>query len=107
MVDADKRNAFMKLVVDQMNYPGYLQAFLSTLRHCAYLVVRDLYEMSAKDIPVMLIRGSEDASIPRAVQTELFKRIPQIKVREIIGAGHFPHHEKPIDVGSLLSEFYG
>jgi pimeloyl-ACP methyl ester carboxylesterase len=105
VIDVEKRNALMKLASVQMNYRGYLRAFLSTLRYCAYLDVSDRYEMSGKSIPVMLITGSEDPSIPPTVQEKLFQLIPQIEMREISGVGHFPHYERPVEVGSSISRF--
>lgn len=105
VIDVENRNAVMKLVSDQINYRGYLRAFLSTLRHCAYLDVSYQYQMSGKSIPVMLITGSEDPSIPPPVQAKFSQLIPHIEMKEIIGTGHFPHYEKPVEVGSLLSDF--
>jgi pimeloyl-ACP methyl ester carboxylesterase len=62
--------------------------------------------MSGKNIPVMLITGSEDPSIPPPVQKKLSQLIPQIEMREIIGVGHFPHFEKPVEVGLLCLSFW-
>lgn len=105
LIDEKRRRAFIELASEQMESAGYLRSFLSTLRNCAYLDVSDRYAKSGTNIPVMMIIGSEDPSIPSRVQDEISRLIPHIQVKTFDGVGHFPHFERPADVGSLVSQF--
>ncbi|HEY45460.1 MAG: hypothetical protein AMJ88_19145 [Anaerolineae bacterium SM23_ 63] len=102
----DLEETFLSLVTDQMQYRGYLRAFLSTMRSCGYEDVSEVYRKAGSDnLPVLLISGSEDPSIPSSVQGKLRELIPDLKHHEIVDTGHFPHYERPEEVTSRIIEF--
>ncbi|WP_182354469.1 alpha/beta fold hydrolase [Flaviflexus huanghaiensis] len=58
------------------------------------------------DVPLLLIRGEDDASCTADMMDDLAQRYPGTAGRETIrGAGHFTALEKPEELGRLLVEF--
>lgn len=103
----DLKGAFLSLVTDQMQYRGYLRAFLSTLRSCGYKDTSEVYRNAGMDdLPVLMISGSEDPSIPSSVKVKLRELIPNLEHHEIKNTGHFPHFERPGEVISRILEFF-
>ena len=97
---------YLSLVSEQMEYHGYFQAFLSTLRRCAYKDASSEYEsVGNHKLPVMIISGSEDRSIPATVSKRIRELIPNLKCHEIPGTGHLTHFEQPEEVNSLIIDF--
>ena len=97
---------YQGLLIEQMKYRGYLRAFHSTLRRCVYQDIFEELELIKKHkLPVMLITGKEDHSIPATVATRLIQLIPKIKHWEIEEAGYLPHFEKPDYVNLLIRNF--
>jgi pimeloyl-ACP methyl ester carboxylesterase len=97
---------YIHLICDQMQYRGYLRAFLSTLRYCAYRDSSSEYRAVGElGIPVQLITGMEDRSIPQSVSEKIIDLIPNLDVRRIEGAGHIPMLETPDTLRALLLEF--
>lgn len=102
----DLEEVFLSLVTDQMQYRGYLRAFLSTLRSCGYMDASEVYRNAGADyLPVLMISGSEDPSIPSSVRVRMRELIPNLEHYEIKDTGHFPHFEQPEEVISRLLEF--
>lgn len=102
----DLEGVFLSLVSDQMRYRGYLRAFLSTMRSCGKKDVSETYRKAGSDnLPVLLISGTEDPSIPSSVHTRLRELIPNLKHHEIEKSGHFPHYERREEVAARIIEF--
>jgi pimeloyl-ACP methyl ester carboxylesterase len=97
---------YIALVSEQMQHRGYLRAFLSTLRHCAYRDSTKEYQAVGElGISVLLISGSEDTTIPVSARNKIVSLIPDLEHREIKGAGHIPMLEAPEAVRTLLLDF--
>lgn len=58
------------------------------------------------DGPVLLERGSDDATCSRESFAELQERAPHARIAEIPGAGHFTADEKPTELAALLRGLY-
>jgi len=90
----------------QLQYKGFRQAILSTIR--AQPGMDSLAEYSvvgSQNLPALLIWGREDKSVSSADMQQLVKLIPGIDYHIIEEAGHIPQYERPEVVNPLLIEF--
>lgn len=102
----ERESDYVGLISEQMQYRGYLRAFLSTLRNCVCRdSSKDFQAIGVLDIPVSMISGSEDQTIPLSARDKIAQLIPNIVCREIEDAGHVPQIERPEALNSLLAEF--
>jgi pimeloyl-ACP methyl ester carboxylesterase len=91
----------------QMKYKGFRRALLSTIRNMI-LETDPLAEyegVGEKNIPVLLLWGREDQTIPLADIELVQKMIPSAEFHPIAEAGHIPQYERPEIVNPLLIEF--
>jgi len=91
---------------DQMRYVGFKRAILSTIRNM--VGVQPLAEYRAlgeSDLPVLLIWGQEDQTIPATDIDLLRAAIPRADFHPIAQAGHLAHYEQAGAVNPLLIEF--
>jgi pimeloyl-ACP methyl ester carboxylesterase len=73
----------------QMNYPGYGEALLSTLRHYPLATsAHDFAVAGATSRPVMVIWGEADKTVPFANAKELMKLMPHAKLYSYEKFGH-------------------
>lgn len=98
--------AFIDEYRPQMAFKGFKRALLSTMRAGFISDGVEFYEQVGKtDLPVLLVWGREDQTVPFRFSQEVVKAIPQVQFHPIDGAGHIPHYEKPEVVTPLLIEF--
>lgn len=108
MYDPDHIREFKQRLKSQMRYKGYKRALLSTVR--AGFIDRGnatYRRIGRSDLPVLLIWGEEDTTVPFKHSHTLVKLIPQVEFHPIPGAGHIPHYEKPEIVNPILIDFLG
>jgi pimeloyl-ACP methyl ester carboxylesterase len=81
----------------QMRYRGFRRAILSTLRSWERDPdMREAYaRVGASKLPVLLVWGRDDHSVPFAVSDDVRKAMPQVEFHPIDGAGHIPPYENP------------
>jgi pimeloyl-ACP methyl ester carboxylesterase len=93
----------------QMRYRGFRRAILSTLRARAHDPdMRDAYaRVGASKVPVLLLWGRDDHTIPFAVSEGVRKAIPQAEFHPVDEAGHIPQYERPDVVSPIIREFLG
>ena len=97
---------FLERYKEQMRYRGFLRAILSTLRGDALGDQRALYRRAGElGLPVLLIWGCHDRTVPFAYSHEARALMPQAKFYPVEDAGHIPHYERPEVVNPLLVEF--
>jgi len=90
----------------QLQYKGFGQAMLSTIRSMPGMDALKEYETVGKqNLPVLLIRGGEDNIVSAADMDQLVKMIPEIEYHIIEEAGHNPQYEHPEVVNPILIEF--
>ncbi len=90
----------------QMQFRGFKRAILSTVRNGALKGSPESYEALGRlDIPVLLIWGRDDRTLPVAQSEPILKCVPRLEFHVIDGAGHIPNVEKPDVVLPLLLEF--
>jgi pimeloyl-ACP methyl ester carboxylesterase len=90
----------------QMQYRGFRQALLSTLRSGFMEKGKDTYKrIGESELPVLLVWGEEDKTVPFRHSKKFLKMIPQIEFHPIKESGHIPHYEKAEEVNPILIEF--
>lgn len=90
----------------QMRYKGFRQAILATLGNLAQIAAGANYPALSKlALPVLLIWGEHDRTIPEADIARLREMIPNVEYHSIPQAGHLPHHERPDLVNPLVITF--
>ncbi|MEA2008479.1 MAG: alpha/beta hydrolase, partial [Chloroflexota bacterium] len=57
------------------------------------------------DLPVLLLWGEDDKTVPFAHSQYVMNAIPQVEFQPIPEAGHIPHYERPGVVNPLLVGF--
>jgi pimeloyl-ACP methyl ester carboxylesterase len=106
MYDPAYIREFKQRIKPQMRYKGYKRALLSTTR--AGFIDRGLEtykRIGRSDLPVLLIWGEEDKTVPFKHSRNLIELIPQMEFHPVPGAGHIPHYEKPEIVNPILIDF--
>ena len=92
--------------LNQMQYVGFKNSLLSTLRSGVATGAIEAYERVGKrGNPVMLIWGREDRVVPFELSERVMEIIPNIEFHAIDDAGHIPHFECPEVVNPLLIDF--
>jgi pimeloyl-ACP methyl ester carboxylesterase len=90
----------------QLQYKGFRQAILSTIRLQPRMDSLGEYGAVARqNFPILLIWGREDKTVSSADIQQLVKLIPGIELHIIEEAGHIPQYERPEAVDPLLVEF--
>jgi pimeloyl-ACP methyl ester carboxylesterase len=56
-------------------------------------------------VPVLALWGSDDKTIPPRHQRSIAEHMPDAKLIEICGAGHFPQETHPSEVLAAVTEF--
>lgn len=97
---------FIDRYKEQIPYKGFKRALLSTMRNNMLDGFSETYRRVGElDLPVLLIWGREDRTIPFAHSQNLLVLLPQTEFHPIEKAGHIPHYERPEVVNPLLIEF--
>ncbi len=90
----------------QMQFRGFKRALISTIRNGAVNGSAENYsKLAQSDIPVLLVWGREDRTLPLEQSGPILKLIPRTQFHVIEGAGHIPNCEKPEITHSILLNF--
>jgi pimeloyl-ACP methyl ester carboxylesterase len=92
--------------VPQMRYDGFGRAILSTIRTMATKSsVPDFEAVGKSGIPVQLVWGERDTTVPYAQHADVQRAIPQAQFVSLPGIGHLSVVEDPAAVHPKLVEF--
>jgi len=98
--------ALTRQYTEQMRYPGFLRALLSTIRHGPIQTMSDAYvRVGRHPRPVLLVWGENDKLVPFAISDQVRAALPRAEFHAIEGAGHVPHLEQPGLVNRILIDF--
>lgn len=90
----------------QMRYKGFSRAILSTIKNLPkWDALSDLKFMSKTDIPVLLVWGREDRTVPLAVSDKVRAIAHRAEFHVIDDAAHMPHYERPEIFNPILIRF--
>lgn len=91
---------------EQMQYHGFRQAILSTVRNLPSADTLGEYsKLGQSDIPVQLYWGRQDQTIPLVHSEKILELVPQARLTVIEEAGHIAHFERPEIFNPLLIDF--
>lgn len=97
---------FMGKFDRQLQYRGYLEAILSTLRNMPLEPLMKAYARVGKqDRRIFLIWGREDGVLPFSLSERVKAAIPGITFHPIDEAGHCSNYDRPEAVNPLLVNF--
>ena len=98
--------ALTRQYTEQMRYPGFLRALLSTIRHGPIQTMSDAYvRVGRHPRPVLLVWGENDKLVPFAISDQVRAALPCAEFHAIEGAGHVPHLEQPELIIRILVDF--
>jgi len=90
----------------QMQYHGFQRALLSTIRNNMLgSFVETFKAVGRLKLPVMLLWGRDDMTVPFSQSEHLRNAIPNVQFHVIENCGHIPHYEKPNEVNPILLKF--
>jgi pimeloyl-ACP methyl ester carboxylesterase len=90
----------------QMRYKGFARAILSTIRSLPHWdTFSDLSRVNSANVPVLLLWGRDDKTIPISVSDKVRKNVPHADFLLIDDAAHMPHYERPDVVSPIILEF--
>jgi pimeloyl-ACP methyl ester carboxylesterase len=90
----------------QMRYDGFGHAILSTIRHVtAESSVPDFEKVGKTGLPVLLVWGERDRTVPYAEHADVQRAIPQARLLSLPGIGHLPVVEDPAAVHPEIAAF--
>ena len=101
--DKDRFPAWESRFREQMQYHGFRQAILSTVREWPGAEILGEYEKLGKSgTAVRVFWGREDQTVPLEFSNKLLGLVPQARLTVIDDAGHIPHFELPAVFNPLL-----
>jgi len=97
---------FTSLYRPQIKLRGFGRAILSTMRNDALRDSSATYRhIGQTGIPVLLVWGREDNTVPYEQSQEIVASIPQAVFHTIENSGHIPHYENADEVNPILLNF--
>jgi pimeloyl-ACP methyl ester carboxylesterase len=90
----------------QMRYDGFGRAILSTMRHLAVASsVPDFEKVGRSGLPVLLVWGEADKTVPYAEHLDVQRAIPQAQFVSLPGLGHLTVVEDPATTDPRIAAF--
>ena len=90
----------------QLEWRGYGDALLSTLRNYPFAGAVEAYRKAGRSTrPVLVVWGEEDATVPFSHASELMKLMPRAKLHSYTGIGHQIAYAQAPMVKDLILDF--
>jgi len=97
---------FQEKYKKQMEFKGFKQALLSTMRNGMLESFFEVYKkVGALKKPTLIFWGMNDETTPFEYHTTLLQALPHAEFHPIENCGHIPHYEKPEIFNPILLEF--
>jgi pimeloyl-ACP methyl ester carboxylesterase len=91
----------------QMRYDGFGRAILSTMRHViTQSSLPDFEKVGKAGLPVLLVWGERDATVPYAQHADVQRAIPQAQFISLPATGHLAVVEEPALTDPQLAAFF-
>lgn len=91
----------------QMRYDGFGRAILSTMRHVIpESSLPDFQKVGKAGLPVLLVWGESDKTVPYAQHAAVQRAIPQAQFISLPATGHLPVVEEPALTDPQLAAFF-
>jgi pimeloyl-ACP methyl ester carboxylesterase len=99
---------FVIKVGKQMQYAGFVESLVSTLRHFnLFNALESFNAVGQLGIPTLAIWGTDDATVPFMGSENLLLAIPHAELVVIEGGGHNITYMQPSIVGPAIVDFVG
>jgi pimeloyl-ACP methyl ester carboxylesterase len=90
----------------QMRYDGFGRAILSTMRNVVTLSsLPDFEKVGKRGLPVLLVWGEADRTVPYAAHADVQRAIPQAQLVSLPGLGHLTVVEDPAATDARIADF--
>ena len=100
------KSDFMEKARSQMQFKGFIESLLSTVRHFNLFNAEEVFlEVGQLNIPTLTIWGTEDGVVPFAGSEGLMKSIPHSQLIIIERGKHDITYAEPTKVGSAIRDF--
>lgn len=100
------RTEFVTKVGKQMQYAGFVESLVSTLRHFNLFNALESFNAVGKlGIPTLAIWGTDDATVPFMGSKKLLQAIPHAELIAIEDGGHNITYMQPSIIGPAIVEF--
>jgi pimeloyl-ACP methyl ester carboxylesterase len=104
--DPEHVKHFQHRYLVQMQYRGFKQAILSTVRNGMIgSFLGDYQRIGKMDKPVLLFWGRQDRTVPFQHSDILRAAMPHVQFYPFENCGHIPQYEKPEEVNPILLRF--
>jgi pimeloyl-ACP methyl ester carboxylesterase len=104
--DREHIREFGSRYITQMEYRGFKRALLSSIRNDMLGSFLPVYQRIGElNKPVLLLWGTDDATVPFRHSERLRAVIPQAEFHAIERGGHIPHYKKAGEVNPILLDF--
>ena len=104
--DPEMVGMFLDKYKVQMEYKGFKRAILSSIRNNMLgSFVKSYTRVGELGMPVLIVWGRNDMTVPFEHSGELRRMIPQAEFHVIEECGHIPHYEKPDEFDPILLDF--
>ncbi|MFN8382050.1 MAG: alpha/beta hydrolase [Anaerolineales bacterium] len=104
--DPELVSIFQEKYKVQMEFKGFKQAILSTMRNGMLDSFLETYKkVGALKKPTLIFWGTNDETTPYADHTLILQALPHAEFHAIENCGHIPHYEKPEIFNPILLEF--
>ena len=103
---APNPGAFLEGFNRQLEYRGYGDALLSTMRHYPLAASEASFaDVGRSQVPVLVIWGEADQTVPYVYSTRLMELMPEAQLRSYPAAGHNITFAQPELVSGLIKDF--
>ncbi len=97
---------FVQRYMVQMQYKGFRNAILSTVRNDVIDSCMETYrKVGSLGKPVLLFWGRHDTTVPLRHSDDLRAAMPGVEFHIIEDCSHIPHYEKPEQTNPILLDF--
>jgi len=100
VIDADGAKFYARLAAKS----GHAGAALTMMANWELPVLQP--RLAKLDVPVLLVAGENDRSIPPADAKRLAQMLPRATVKRMAGVGHLSHEEQPAQTVAVMREFF-
>lgn len=90
---------------EQTQYKGFRRALISTLRNLDLDPLRQYQQIGVSGLPVLLVMGEQDVTVPVERAQDILARIPQAEFHILPDAGHISNYERADLFNPILVDF--
>jgi pimeloyl-ACP methyl ester carboxylesterase len=106
--DPEKQRKAREYLRQQLDFPGFHRALISTVRHGPIYGIREHYrELGRRSMPVRVLWSREDSVVPSILHEELDDLVPRADVSLLREGKHTVNYDRPELVNPTMMDFFG